>query len=402
MPGTELFGAEERKEIEDVLSTGILFRFNHDAQRKNIWKARDFEQEVKNITGAKHALAVSSGSAAIMAALAASGIGTGDEVICPPFTYIATIEAVLMLGALPVFAEIDETLCLSAEGIQKAITPKTKAICLVHMCGGNANMDEIMAVIKQHNLVLVEDAGQAFAASYKGTYTGLFGKAGAYSFDFFKIATAGEGGIFVSNDEATYKLADNFCDHGHDHVGNNRGMENHPVIGFNFRISELHAAVGAAQTRKVPAIRKNNLKNKTFLQSKLGSIEGVSFAKLGDPNGDSGTFINLLLPDTASAKRVVEEMNKAGVTGFNYWYTNMYHFINQWEHIKELKTAAKLPIELLGAPQDYKNLNLPKSQEVVGRLISFGIRCTWTEGEMNKLASQVGDCIKKALNTVNA
>ena len=165
MPGTELFGAEERKEIEDVLSTGIMFRFNHDAQRNNFWKAKDFETEVKKITNAKYSLAVSSGSAAIMAALAASGIGTGDEVICPPFTYIATIEAVLMLGALPVFAEIDETLCLSAEGIKKAITPKTKAVCLVHMCGGNANMDEILAVTKSHNLILVEDAGQAFAAS---------------------------------------------------------------------------------------------------------------------------------------------------------------------------------------------------------------------------------------------
>lgn len=402
MPGTELFSAEERKEIEDVLSTGILFRFNHEAQRNNIWKAKDFENEVKNITGAKYALAVSSGSAAIMAALAASGIGTGDEVICPPFTYIATIEAILMLGALPVFAEIDETLCLSAEGIKKAIGPKTKAVCLVHMCGGNANMDEILAVVKAHKLILVEDAGQAFAASYKGTYTGLFGQAGAYSFDFFKIATAGEGGIFVSNDEKTYKLADNFCDHGHDHVGSNRGMENHPVIGFNFRISELHAAVGAAQTRKVPAIRKANLKHKAALQSRLSKIQGLSFAKLGDPNGDSGTFLNLLLPDTESAKRVVNELNAAGVGGFNYWYTNMYHFINQWDHIKEMKTASKLPVEVLGAPQDYKNLNLPKSQEVVGRLISFGIRCTWSESECEQLASKIGDCISKALHPVKA
>jgi len=104
MPGTELFGAEERKEIEDVLSTGVLFRFNHDAQRNNFWKAKDFEAEVINITHAKYALAVSNGSAAIMAALAASGIGVGDEIICPPFTYIATVEAILMLGALPVFA----------------------------------------------------------------------------------------------------------------------------------------------------------------------------------------------------------------------------------------------------------------------------------------------------------
>ncbi len=402
MPGTELFGAEERKEIEDVLSTGIMFRFNHDAQRNNIWKAKDFEAEAKKITGAKYALAVSNGSAAILAALAASGIGTGDEVICPPFTYIATIEAVLMLGALPVFAEIDETLCLSAEGIKKAITPKTKAVCLVHMCGGNANMDEIMAVVKEHNLILVEDAGQAFAASYKGIATGLFGKAGAYSFDFFKIATAGEGGILVTNDEAIYKFADSYCDHGHDHVGNNRGMENHPIIGFNYRISELHAAVGAAQTRKVPAIREANLKNKAFLQKELSKVEGISFSKLGDDNGDSGTFLNILMPDTETAKRTVDEFNKAGVGGFNYWFTNMYHFINQWEHIKGLKTASKLAIQVLGAPQDYHNLDIPKTQAVVGRLISFGIRCTWTDEELKTLAAKISECATKALKPVNA
>ena len=402
MPGTELFGAEERKEIEDVLSTGIMFRFNHDAQRNNIWKAKDFEAEAKKITGAKHALAVSNGSAAIMAALAASGIGTGDEVICPPFTYIATIEAVLMLGGLPVFAEIDETLCLSAAGIEKAITPKTKAVCLVHMCGGNADMDGIMAVVKKHNLILVEDAGQAFAASYKGTATGLFGQAGAYSFDFFKIATAGEGGIFVTNDEATYKLADSFCDHGHDHIGNNRGMENHPIIGFNYRISELHAAVGAAQTRKVPYIRENNLRIKKQMQQVLSKVEGVSFAKLGDDNGDSGTFLNILMPDTETAKRTVDEMNAAGVGGFNYWFTNMYHFINQWEHIKNLKTASKLAIQVLGAPQDYNNLDIPKTQEVVGRLISFGIRCTWTNEEVNALAEKIAACATKAMKPVNA
>lgn len=402
MPGTELFGAEERKEIEDVLATGVMFRYNHEPLRNNIWKAKDFETEAKKITGAKHALAVSNGSAAIMAALAASGIGTGDEVICPPFTYIATIEAILFLGGLPVFAEIDETLCLSAEGIRNAITPKTKAVCLVHMCGGNANMDEIMAVIKQHNLILVEDAGQAFASSYKGTYAGLFGKAGAYSFDFFKIATAGEGGIFVSNDEATYKLADSFCDHGHDHIGEKRGMENHPIIGFNFRISELHAAVGAAQTRKVPQILETNRKHKKFMQELLSKTEGIAFAKLGDEHGDSATFLNILLPDTETAQRTVDEFNKAGVSGFDYWFKNMYHFINQWEHIKDLKTASKLPIHVLGAPQDYKNLKLSKTQAVIGRLISFGVKCAWTEEYMTELAAKISACVKKATLPVNA
>lgn len=403
MPGTELYGAAEKKELDDVMQTGIFFRYNHENLRNDIWKAREFEEEVKKITGAKYAHAVSSGSAAVAAALVSAGIGAGDEVIVPSFTYVATIEAVLLIGALPVFAEIDETLCLSAEGIKKVLTPKTKGICLVHMCGGMANMDEIMPLVKEHNLILVEDAGQAFGASYKGTSVGLFGKAGCYSFDFFKIATAGEGGVLVTNDEAIYKLADSYCDHGHDHIGNNRGMEQHPIIGFNYRISELHAAIGKVQTQRVPEVIKRNNKNKKLLTELLSQTEGISFATLADADGDSATFLNMFLPDTATTKAVVDELNKAGIGGFNYWFINMYHFINQWDHIKNLKTASKLPVEVLGAPQDYKNLQLPKSQEVIGRLISFGIRCTWTEDEIKALAKNIIACVEKVVVTpVNA
>jgi 8-amino-3,8-dideoxy-alpha-D-manno-octulosonate transaminase len=397
MPGTELFGAEERKEINDVLETGILFRYNHDTQRNNIWKAREMEAEVCKVVGAKYAHAVSSGSTAAQCAMVAAGIGAGDEVIVPPFTYIATIEAALMIGALPVFAEIDETLCLSAEGIRKAITPRTKGVCLVHMCGQMADMEAIMEVIKEHNLVLVEDAGQAMGASYKGTFTGLWGRTGAYSYDFFKIATAGEGGVMVTNDEQAYKYADSYADHGHDHIGNNRGMEQHPIIGFNYRISELHAAVGLAQTRRVPYLVEKNNEHKRWLMNRLANVPGVSFARIPDPDGDSATFLNLLLPDTESAQAVVAELNAAGVGGFNYWFTNMYHFINQWDHVKEMRTASALPIEKFGAPQDYANLYLPKSQEVIGRLISFGVRVTWTQTELETLANNLEAAIRKAM-----
>lgn len=402
MPGTELFGQEERKEVNDVLETGILFRYGHDAQRNGHWKAKEFEDEVKKITGAKYAHAMSSGSTAVATALAAAGIGTGDEVIVPPLTFIATIEAVLFVGAIPVFAEIDETLCLSADGIRNAITPKTKGVCLVHMCGGMADMDGIMQLVKEKNLILVEDAGQAFAASYKGTATGLFGVAGSYSFDFFKIATAGEGGVMVTNDEQVYKTADCYSDHGHNHEGNNRGMEQHPVMGFNYRIGELNAAVGLAQTRRVSEIMKANRKNKLLLTELLSKTEGISFSVLPDPSGDSATFLNLLLPDTETAQRVVAQFNEKGVTGFNYWFTNMYHFINQWDHLKNMQTASKLAVEVLGSSQDYKNLDLPKSQEVVGRLISFGIRCTWTEDELRELAAKINSCVHAAMEKVTA
>ena len=397
MPGTELFGNEERKEVNDVLDTGILFRYGHDAQRNGHWKAKEFEEEVKKLTGAKYAHAMSSGTTAIATALAASGIGAGDEVIVPPFTFIATIEAVLFIGAIPIFAEVDETLCLSAEGIRSAITPKTKAVCLVHMCGAMADMDAIMEVVNKSNLILVEDAGQAMSASYKGISTGLFGKAGSYSFDFFKIATAGEGGVLVTNNEAVYKNADCYSDHGHNHQGNNRGMEQHPVLGFNYRIGELNAAVGLAQTRKVPHIREVNRKYKKLLTDLLSKNENISFAKLADPDGDSATFLNIMLPDQKTAKRTVDEFNKENVAGFNYWYTNMYHFINQWDHFKNMQTAAKLSVQLTGSSQDYKTLQLPKSQEVIGRLISFGIRCTWTEDELRTLGSKIDTCVKNAM-----
>jgi 8-amino-3,8-dideoxy-alpha-D-manno-octulosonate transaminase len=402
MPGTELFGAEERKEVNDVLETGILFRYNHEVPRKDVWKARAFEQEVRKITGAKYAHAVSSGSTAVSCALAAAGVGAGDEVIVPPFTYIATVEAVLFCGGLPVFAEIDETLCLSPAGIKAATTPKTKAVLLVHMCGGMARVDEIVALCKEHNLVLVEDAGQAFGASYKGKAVGLFGKCGSYSFDFFKIATAGEGGVFVTNDESCYKLADSYSDHGHDHIGTNRGMENHPILGFNYRISELHAAIGLAQARKVPYILETNRRHKKFLMEELATVQGVEFAELVDPDGDSATFLNILLPDARTAERVVEEFSANGISGFNYWYTNMYHFINQWTHVRELKSAAPLPIHLLDKPQDYLRMQLPKSQEIIGRLISFGIRVTWTETELKALVAGISKGIQKVLSAIHA
>jgi len=397
MPGMEFFGAEERKEVMDVLETGALFRYNHDDMRQGKWKARELEAEVKKFTGAKYAHAVSNGSAAVLAALAAAGVGHGDHVIVPPFTFMATIEAVLYAGGLPVFAEIDENLCLSAEGIRKAITPDTKAVLLVHMCGAAADMDAITALCKEKNLILVEDAGQALGAFYKGKSVGLFGTSGSFSLDFFKIATAGEGGLLITNDEQTYKDADCYTDHGHSHVGDARGMEPHPVLGFNFRISELHAAVGLAQMRKINMILKAKKANQNYLKEKLSVVKGLTFRPVPDPEGDSGTFLNFFLPTTELAGKAMAEFGKSGVAGCNYWFTNMYHFINQWDHVKGLKSSAPLAIHHLGAPQDYNNLHLPKSQEVVGRLISLGIRATWTKDQMDELAEKMIAAINKVM-----
>lgn len=397
MPGTEFFGAEERKEVNEVLDHGILFRYGFDEARKGMFKAKEMEAEARKFTGAKYAHAVSSGSTAVTTALAAAGVGLGDEVIVTPFTFVATIEAVVLIGALPVFAEIDETLCLSAAGIKEVLSPKTKAICLVHMCGASANMDEIMPIVHEHNLTLVEDAGQALGASFKGTSVGLFGTSGAFSFDFFKITTAGEGGLCITNDETVYHHMDEYSDHGHTHMGNNRGMEPHHIMGTNFRLSEANAAVGKVQLQRAPMIREHNLKNKKYIKDALGQIEGITFRHMPDPDGDSGTFLNFFLPTPELAQKAMEQFATDGVAGCNYWYTNMYHFINQWDHIKDMKSPNKLAIHHFGAPQDYHALTLPKSNNVVGRLISLGVKANWPSADLEAFTAKMVASLQKVL-----
>jgi 8-amino-3,8-dideoxy-alpha-D-manno-octulosonate transaminase len=396
MPGSELFGAEERKEIMDVMETGVLFRYNHDQQRKGIWKAREFEKELADFVGAKYAHVVSSGSTAVATMMAACGVGAGDEVIVPAFTYIATIEGVLFNGALPVFAEIDDTLCLSPEGIRSAITPKTKAVVLVHMCGAMARLEEIIAICKENNLILLEDTAQALGATYKGKALGLYGAMGTYSFDFFKIITAGEGGGIVTNDEQLYKNADMYSDHGHDHIGDNRGMENHPVLGFNYRISELHAAIGLAQLRKINYLLETNKKNKKILKEALSKYPQISFRFLPDSDGDSATFLSFFMPNEEIARATSKEFAKAGI-GNNYWFDNNYHYIRNWEHLRGMKTLARLPIELLGSRQDFKTLQLPQTDLLMSRLISVGIRVTWTEEDLKNIVAKMDTILKEIL-----
>lgn len=393
----EVYGAEERKEVMDVLETGALFRYGHEHIRKGMWKALEFESEVCKQTGAKYAHAVSSGTTAVSSIMAAAGIGHGDEVIVPPYTFLAPIEAVFLAGALPIFGEIDETLCLSPAGIEAAITPKTKAVLVIHMCGAPADIDGLLAVCKKHNLVLLEDCGQAMGASYKGKSVGLHGVAGAFSFDYFKITTCGEGGMTITNSEKIFKNIDQVGDHGHTHEGNNRGMEDHYIMGSNYRIGEINAAIGLAQMRKLPWILEQNRKNKKYIKDRLKKIDGLTFRKMEDESGDSATFLNFFMPTKEKATTLFEQLAADGVGGVANWYTNMYHFINQWDHIKEIKFPAKLAIHDIGAPQDYKNLSLPKSEDVISRLISIGISCTWKEDELATYTDKIVASINKIL-----
>ena len=201
MPGFELFGNEERKELNDVIETGVLMRYGFENMRQNIWKARELEQALEQTLQVKHAQLVSSGTAAVSVALASAGIGAGDEVIMPTFTFVASFEAILMLGAIPILVDIDDTLTLDIKKVENAITNNTKAIMPVHMCGSMANLGALKDIFKKNQLTLIEDACQAIGGTYDGKPLGSIGDIGCFSFDFVKTITCGEGGAIVTNNE---------------------------------------------------------------------------------------------------------------------------------------------------------------------------------------------------------
>ncbi len=382
MPGFEWFGEEERKEVNEVLETGVLFRYGFDQARKGRWKARGFESELAERLNVGYAHLCSSGTAALNIALACCGIGAGDEVVVPPFTFVATIESVLSAGAIPVFGEIDETLCLDPDRLEDAVTSRTRAILPVHMCGSMARIDEIAQFCARKGLVLIEDACQALGAVYQGKALGAFGQMGCFSFDPVKTITCGEGGAVITNDAGLYEKAHSYADHGHEHVGSDRGLEGHPILGTNHRISELNAAVGLAQLRKLDRILEVQRASKTAIKEALTAIPGLTFRKVPDENGDSATFLSFLLSSEDRTRQAALDLGRAGVDGCFYWYDNNWHYLRRWEHLKKMASAFRLPQTLTGRCPDYERVHLPQSDNIIKRLISMQIKLSWTEADI--------------------
>ncbi len=389
MPGFELFGDEERKSVTDVLNTGVLFRYGFEAARQGHFKAREFEEKLCRITGSAYSHLCSSGTAALSTAMAACGIGAGDEVIVPPFTFVATFEAVLNAGAVPIFSEIDETLCLDPDRLEAVITPRTKAVVPVHMCGAMARIDEIKAFCDKKGLVLLEDACQSLGASFQGKALGTFGLAGCFSFDAVKTVTCGEGGGLITDSKTVYEAADQFSDHGHDHLGGaDRGADDHPILGTNFRISELNAAVGLAQLNKLDQILAIQKKNKHAIKDAMADIPGVSFRYLPDATGDSATFLSFFLPTQEQTREAAARLAENGV-GCPYWYDNNWHYYRKWHHLKELKRSARLAAELADNLPDYSKVRLEASDDIMKRTLSMQIMLSWTQEDIENRINAV-------------
>jgi 8-amino-3,8-dideoxy-alpha-D-manno-octulosonate transaminase len=384
MPGFEIFGDEERKHIQDVLDTGVLFRYGFDAARKGHWKSRSFEQELARRCGTAHCHLCSSGTAALNIALAACGVGAGDEVILPPFTFVASFESVLQAGAVPVFSEIDETLCLDPDAVEARLSPRTKAVIPVHMCGAMARIDEIRDLCRRKGLLLIEDACQSVGAAYQGTALGAFGDMGCFSFDPVKTITCGEGGAVITDRNELYEKAHAFADHGHDHIGNDRGAENHPILGYNYRISELNAAVGLAQLGKLDTILSIQRNHKNAIKTALKRHGQLQFRCLPDEAGDSATFLSFMLPDEDRARQVNRDLAAAGVDSCFYWYDNNWHYLRRWHHLKQMQVAARLAVQNADHFPDFERVVLPRSDAIMSRTISMQIKLSWTEEDIEQ------------------
>ena len=223
---------------------------------------------------------------------------------------------------------------------------------------------------------------QAIGGSFHGKALGTFGHMGCFSFDSVKTITCGEGGAVITNEKDLYIRADAYADHGHDHIGTDRGAEGHPILGYNHRISELNAAVGLAQLRKLDRILEIQRSAKNALKSGLADCTQIRFRDIPDPAGDSATFLSFFLPDEKSARKAAKSLADAGVDGCFYWYDNNWHYLRRWEHLKEMKVAARLPMELVSNLPDYRNIHLDRSDDIMGRTISMLIKLSWTENDI--------------------
>ena len=335
MPGFEIFGKEEQQAINELFDKngGILFAHAFDSIRNGIYRVREYETAFAKRMDTQYAQAVSSGTAALKVGLKALGIQRGDEVITQSFTFIATVEAILETGAIPIVVDVDETLNICPKSLEAAITDKTRAIIPVHMMGTAAEMDSVMDISKRYKLKVLEDTAQACGGSYKGKILGTIGHIGAFSTDAGKTLITGEGGMIVTADENLFIRARSYHDHGHEYSSTlGRAEEGALLPGFNFRMTELQGAIGLVQLSKLEKILEKQKQNKRLLKNALKDCP-FQFRKILDPEGDIGDALVFFLKTSEQAKRFAEKMRENRIGTKNLPDAIRWHFSKHWEHL---------------------------------------------------------------------
>jgi len=309
-PGAYWLDEREEKAVLDVLRRKTLFRFYGLKKPKY---GEMLERTACKLYGVKHALAVNSGTGALATAMTALGIGPGCEVIMPAFFWVSTVGAVVQANAIPVLCEVDDTFSMDPKDLARKITPRTKLIIPVHMAGVPCDMKAIMAIADKQGIPVLEDCAQANGGSFQGRKLGTFGALGVFSLQWNKNATAGEGGLIVTNDAKLYERCNAAHDLGIPWVGSAPNPAGAVTWGGGRRMSELTAAVAAQQLKKLPAIVRHMQGSKRRIKAALAGTPGLCFRRLNDEAGDAGPFMILVLDGQSEAECVVQRMQAAGL-----------------------------------------------------------------------------------------
>ncbi|MBR5497743.1 MAG: DegT/DnrJ/EryC1/StrS family aminotransferase [Clostridia bacterium] len=380
-------GQEEKDAVARVIDSKELFKVNGGPLKET----ENCEREIREMFNVKRAVLMTSGTASLTSALIGMGIGPGDEVIIPAYTYIATALAVVSVGAMPVVAEIDETLMLDPNDIENKITERTKAVIPVHMMGYPCDMDRIMAIAKKHNLLVLEDACQGNGGKYKGKRLGSIGDAGALSFNYFKIISAGEGGALLTDNQDIFEKALIYHDSGAiAYFGDQmKGFSTEPFCGTEYRIGEITSAIMREQFKKLDGIVEDLRKNKALLIEEIG--EAAEYIPSNDYDGDSGIALTIKFESEEECKLFAEKVN-AIIPGYCG-----RHVYNDWKPILEKKGAFHPllnPFNMeVNKNAKYSEDMCKKSLEILKKCAHISIDPDWTEAEIKETA----DKIKKAL-----
>ena len=373
MPGFELIGKEEKQAVNDIFEKGgVLSRSGLDAKRQNIFRVDDFEKKICQKIEVKHCHCVSSGTSALIAALFALGVKPKDEVITQSFTFIATVEAILAIGAVPVITEVDRSLNMDPEDLEKKITERTKVIIPVHMAGVAAKMDEITVIGQKNNISILEDAAQAFGATYNKKYLGTIGNAGIFSFDIGKALTTGEGGAIVTNNKDIYLKVREYADHGHEcNPSVPRGEDTRSFWGQNYRMTEVQGAIGLAQIKKLDYILEKQRENKNKIKQGIKNVKNIEFREVFDEKGDAGDTLIFFVNNRDKAKKIVELLKKQGLGTKNLPDAINWHFSGTWSHI-------------------FEDVSLwPKSEDLLRRAIAIPIMVEMSDEQINKIINTI-------------
>ncbi len=336
MPGFELIGDEERAALNAIFdeSNGVLFAHGFVALRNGRYRVREFEKAFSEKIGSTHTQAVSSGTIAQYVSMLAMGVRPGDEVVTQSFTFVATVEAIIAIGAVPIIVDIDDTYNMDPGALERAITPKTKLIVPVHMLGNTADMERIQAIARRHRIPVLEDACEALGASYRGRYSGTLAEAGIFSLDFAKTITTGEGGLIVTNDSAIHKFCREFHDHGHEsNPSVPRGRDTRAIPGLNFRITEMQAAVGIAQLAKLDQIVTLNRRNKNALKEVLAQSKKIRFRRITDEKGELADTLIFNFENRSICEVFLKRYTEAGFITKNVPDAIDWHFSGTWNHM---------------------------------------------------------------------